>query len=271
LGRNPDAYADAVILCRMAKATGTRKTVLCALVEIAMYGGICDLVQRGVDMGSWSEPQLTGFRDFFASETCWQDFENGLHSERVVHIETWDASKPLGVGVKDPTGWVWTRLLAPLRPGLIAEARLRAERAESAIIDCYDPMGDRFDLARAQKLMAQPLTWCERLNPYSEFERLAWRNINPVAITDAKRHFLVEMYGVAVAIELFQIGHQSYPAKLDELVPAYLPRIPRSLLTGEPPAYTRIDPAHFRLSSAHWHEEAETPELVWPPLERNSH
>ena len=46
---------------------------------------------------------------------------------------------------------------------------------------------------------------------------------------------------VAIALELFRRAHGTYPASLDELVPAFLPAVPPDRHTGKPLNYERND------------------------------
>jgi hypothetical protein len=61
----------------------------------------------------------------------------------------------------------------------------------------------------------------------------------------------------AVALRRYRLDHGTYPATLDELVPAYLKAVPVNPFTGRPPQYVR-QVAGFEL-------HARVPEIPAPP------
>ena len=103
----------------------------------------------------------------------------------------------------------------------------------------------------------------ERINPYHTLGWTIGDHVLRWEISLANWPPAGDGGALAAALELYHLAHRDFPAELGDLVPRYLPRIPTGLLTGEPPAYSRIDAAHFRLTSAHWHDGASEPEWIW--------
>jgi hypothetical protein len=57
------------------------------------------------------------------------------------------------------------------------------------------------------------------------------------------RRLNARVVGTVIAIERWRATHRAYPATLDALVPALLPRVPTDPFTGKPMGYARVDPA----------------------------
>ena len=81
---------------------------------------------------------------------------------------------------------------------------------------------------------------------------------------------------IACRLERYRLAHQSYPASLDELVPAFGNDLPRDVMTGEPYHYKR-DGDTYVLYSVAWNQKddggdtaknsyftSDSPDWVWP-------
>jgi hypothetical protein len=249
LGRVAEAYIDTEVLMRMADATNSQSTVLGALLGRAMCDQVTQLLWQGIVSGSWTTDEITGFRNFFGPEDFWKAIVTGISAERVLTIECW--SSPSGflavMGSRFDRGW--THFLNSLGPGFAYQHSLRSENSLNGALACIDPVHRRFNLPQAEHLLARDLGWRGRLESILAFGSTQQANLLAVMIGKAGQPGRSEVGSVIAALELFRIAQHRYPAKLDELVPVYLSRIPTSVLTGEQPAYTRIDPDHFRLSA----------------------
>jgi hypothetical protein len=53
----------------------------------------------------------------------------------------------------------------------------------------------------------------------------------------------------AIALERYRLRHQTYPAQLAELTPAFLAAIPRDPMDGQPLRYRRTEDGRFLLYS----------------------
>jgi hypothetical protein len=82
---------------------------------------------------------------------------------------------------------------------------------------------------------------------------------------------------IASRLERYRLAHQSYPASLDELVPAYGNDLPRDVINGEPYHY-KPEGDTYLLYSVAWNQKddggdegripsyyaSDSPDWVWP-------
>ena len=54
------------------------------------------------------------------------------------------------------------------------------------------------------------------------------------------------------ALERYALQNRSYPNSLTNLVPEFLARLPKDIITGEPPIYQKKQDGTFLLYSAGW-------------------
>jgi hypothetical protein len=75
------------------------------------------------------------------------------------------------------------------------------------------------------------------------------------------------------ALERYRRARGAYPGTLDALVPGFIQKLPRDLITGEPLKYRRMDDGKFLLYSVGWNakddgglpdKDKEKGDWVWP-------
>ena len=62
-------------------------------------------------------------------------------------------------------------------------------------------------------------------------------------------HVRLEQAGLAVALERFRLSRGEYPSALAELVPDFLPEVPRDIYSGQPFRYHQTEAGSFVLYS----------------------
>jgi len=80
------------------------------------------------------------------------------------------------------------------------------------------------------------------------FQQGPWWGTNPTLMPFAQT--AVNQAIIACALERHRLAHGDYPETLDQLLPAYLDRIPPDIVRGRPLIYQRIDKDSYILRGA---------------------
>jgi hypothetical protein len=247
LGKNAYAYADALVLMRMALATKSYPNLLTSIVEIGMVDSLTELFWQGCLSKSWSGPELEVFLNFFESAKLGDLSAYDLRAERAL-IMTVALTNP-GAFFDRKLGFRRTPLLYLMRFGLTSENALAAMAGVDDALGCMDLNKANFDLTKAQTYVSQRATGWGRTNPYRRLGHLAATTSLEAVIHEVQVPPGWEVGTIVAALELYHRAHQDYPTKLEDLVPTYFARVPTGILAGTPPNYRRIDRANFRLTS----------------------
>ncbi|HEX3728443.1 MAG TPA: hypothetical protein VHV47_01470, partial [Opitutaceae bacterium] len=244
-GRRQDAMDDARILLRLIGAADSGPTPLSNLVGLAMEGECLGVFSAGEKLGGWSDDDLREFGAFFARRDEFTSLQRSLRTVMAAMF-SYRMEQQLGIPRQGwarftPTGWTYQLGLGV------------AQMYQDTVSD-FDLDHRRFDLSRAR---AQIEVAMKTPRPSRGMQT------QKIAINAMKDAWVGDVGSMAVALELYHRAHGAYPARLEALVPQYLPRVPLSVLTGKPPAYAAVDRDHFHLASADWRPGAKLPEWVW--------
>ncbi|HVW21433.1 MAG TPA: hypothetical protein VHC86_09470 [Opitutaceae bacterium] len=243
-GNPAEALGDARILMRLIQADESGRTMLSGLIGLAEEGELIRVFSAGERMGSWTDDQLREFARFFGDLDEAALMEQALRFTEVRRFTTpLDRSAfgpQRGWNRFQPTGW------------LIAGA-VGTDRDYRDTLSDFDHNGHRFDLAQAQ----------EQLEAARQEHRP--HTVGSLAAAALSQPPVGAVGTIVAALELYRRAQGAFPSRLEDLVPRYLPRLPASAITGQPPVYAAPDRDHFRLSSAGWRPGAKPPEWAWNP------
>jgi len=108
----------------------------------------------------------------------------------------------------------------------------------------------------------------EREFPGDPFERQVGRTIHHKFIASmllpalgkmvrrsAEAQTAADQAALACALERYRLAKGQFPENLEALVPRFISRLPKDLITGEPYKYRRTDDGQFVLYSVGWNEK----------------
>lgn len=141
-------------------------------------------------------------------------------------------------GESPSTAEAW--LLWCLRPGVRVVHASRLEQMhqliEYARLQPFERQARRLRLPSDE---SKPMSW-------NRFTGLAMSGLGRAVQSGDEHRALTTLAATAVALRRFRLDRGRYPASLDELVPAFLPRVLVDPYTGRAPDYRRVD-AGFEL------------------------
>jgi len=199
---------------------------------------------EGLVRHQWASPQLASFQAELAGFDLLRAHTNAIRRVVAAHIALWQEmpgqpwhSLPTSTGSYirnpgsewQPSGWWLDRCIQLHEVGARALQRVDAAVGRVRLqAEWYD---DR-DL---------PLNYeTEQL-----LHQYHWNGAHPGLVSFAQT--AVNQGILACALERWRLDHGNYPETLEQLVPAYLDRIPHDLVRGRPMIYQRLEDDRFIL------------------------
>ena len=233
-------------------------------------------VWQGLAERRWSGAQLAELQDDLCRFDLLADVMHATRGERareltgieyaVQHRPAWPRGPKPGIsafGSRDgylrfaPPGWIdqSKALLCRLVQRQVLDAvDLPNRRLRSAALPPF-PGGTPFDPQTAAGLYGPAL---------GDLPPLNFLIFQTARVQTALDHAVV-----ACALERFYLDRHAYPAKLDELVPAYLARLPTDLVDGAPLRYGPTADARYRLYGVGWKGWDDGGKVVLNPASRS--
>ncbi len=239
------AFEDAMAGLRLARQFQRDPALMSSLLAQAMSSIAMQSVWEGLSAHAWTDPQLAELQAALGRLDLIASFRRASESERIFMVQAdeaearksawqrakdgaWDLDSFDGSGeVKTnwlkairlwllvPNGWHYQGMVR--RDKFLAEAYLPAVDPGAHTIHLARLRADESD--REQSLFDRSVVVASGLL-VSQVVRVAYHQN---ALDEAR---------IACALERYRLAHGTYPASLDELVPAYLDQIPVDVLEG---------------------------------------
>ena len=248
-GTNSAAAEDVLTSLHLARLARQLPDAKAPMRVHGLLARACQPLWEGCINHDWTEPQLVAFQQQLAGFDLIADYTNAVRRVTLAHLAGWRAVAenpiaPLSVPNEaggftsdstwrwQPRGWWYDRCLQLYHAGQHAQQRVDAG-AERVRLDYDWEALNGLPLDEAAEQLIEPY-------PYMNVP-------NPTLLAVAKT--ALHQAQLACALERYRLAHDSYPQALSALVPAYLDRIPRDVMTGRDLIYQRLCPDHFVLRS----------------------
>jgi len=234
LGRTSDAFADSQIMLLAIKAVHGSPSILAALITEAMVPMASTAFKTGCDQHQWTSAQLVYFESAFSSFDRWAAFARGFNDERAI------ATEAIGGRLKGP---IWNVLPS----GWLEQNKVSLSQAFEDFSWRYNPAERRIDPQVERKISsyAKPLA---AIRPYTVVSRTILIKLVEPSLNFARRPPQADGAATVAALERYRVARGAYPQQLENLVPEFIERLPRNVIDGSLPRYSRIDPDHFKLT-----------------------
>ncbi|MDB6174591.1 MAG: hypothetical protein JWL59_3902 [Chthoniobacteraceae bacterium] len=254
------AYADFSDGLNLYQGLRNEPVVLCGLVRISMINRLINGVWDGLAGHQWAEPQLRALQTDLRALNLMEDYSFSLGSERG--------------GLNSTLGALSDRGMSGLIELVAISVDGKPQAASAALFTGIYPRGWWLqNQVLINQLFDQSL---DRLDPRTgvvqpdagqkiEFDRMCgsslWRRIyyaptnlllpayEPIAANYFAAHTRVGQTDIACALERFHRAKSSFPQRLEELIPDFIPSIPRDVMDGAPMRYHRTPTGSFELWS----------------------
>lgn len=255
-------------LCRVlhGRSTGKQMTLVAAMIHVAVVGLYTGVVDDGLRLQAWQEPQLAAIQEQLKETDLLPGFVESLRSDRAGVCRTFETTSPsrlLGAGsyfsssgptllemIKEPRV-----LLYSLMPrGWIYQNMTTLAGLKQEIFGMVDPANHLVWSHRLDDRNSRIQAVLSRASPYTFLARIALPNYLKASQTLARNQTLANEALIACGLERYRLARGQYPETLEALVPQFASELPHDLIGGKPLKYRRPAAGQFILYSVGWNE-----------------
>ena len=273
-GRAGGALEDVKLMLRLADSLKEEPILISYLVRLACVHIALQPVWEGLAAHRWSEAELRELQTRFQQFRFLEDMKRPLGGERAAGVLTADLlyrkkyrlSELFDLDAPHPAGGDFLNLVGRIAPhGWYYQEQLNYCRLyESQLQGTFDAAQDRVFPGRIQTHAHE----LEReiaggrlgktFNAVLHHQLLAAMllpALSKLPVKAAAAQISADQAAVACALERWRLAHGQYPDHLTALAPPVLDKVPRDVISGEPPGYRRLDEGIFLLYSVGWNEK----------------
>lgn len=253
------AIADVEAGCRMIGHLQKEPQLLSQLLRMAWTGIFLQPVWEGTASHAWNDEQLARIEadlapvDLLASVKLAWGFERAGFKElgNTGSARVWEDLLLDGDPPGQPKGTLRRAAFRYLFPKGWFYLNLRAvdQGFEALVEPVLDPASHRVHVEVQERFLDQL-----KRQPRVPFNLLAAKilpSIGQQNVRVARAQASVDMARIACALERYRLAHATYPGDLGTLAPAFLPAIPKDVVTGKDLHYQRKG-ASYVLYSVGW-------------------
>jgi len=250
-GHSPTAMEDVLTCLRMSKHLEADPDLTVMLLHAAILNLAVQPIWEGLMDHRWNEKQLAHLQEALQQEDLLASARLAFEEMRLQNIHTLEAAIEGPPEGTQPNG---------LRRGWIYRNMLEMDQAHAyGFLDRIQPAAHRVFVQSPE------LTRARRGLGFRKDLILAQLEV-PALMGEVTRvahlQSMVDQAAIACALERFRISKGAYPTSLAQLSPAFLEKVPKDLISGEPLHY-QLRPGGFRLYSAGWNGKDEGGSAAW--------
>ncbi len=221
------AFSDVITLERLANTlVKSRPTIMQSFVAMGAQSMAIGVIQHGCDLHQWEEAQLGEFQRLAAGHISLRTLRSAF---------TWERAR-IPYAIDSAPGALFERKSPPIWfiHGLAQYNKLTSCRDMDEVIQRIPVSDENLNAEEAQ----QPALARHWHDSFTHIVVQKWGNLVDTFASQIEHG---RLYQVACAIERFRLARGSYPDSLDQLVPRYLPAVPKSIFDGHPVDYTQVE------------------------------
>ena len=248
-GKSAEAYEDSKICLRLYHALEKDIGLLPGLVRVAILAQVESAVREGIFTGRWKPAEIVAIEKDLAALNVVADCEFTLQGERTFsndEIERLRAGALVGLFQTFSFAGIFRdysreKIVMALFPhGWLRQNEVAINRFCDAWASRLDTKNSRF-LATPTTAQINRDLGCDGM--IGQFAYLPANLLLP-ALDKAQNKFVccaaqTEQAKTACALERHRIARETYPEKLDDLVPEFLPKVPSDPVDGKPLRYEK--------------------------------
>ena len=274
LGRNDAALRDMALARRLIGITAADPVIIAQLVSVTQLGFVMQPVWEGLRARRWSGAELQRLKTGLGGLDYLSGYRATMRWERAFFlVRTLDYFKAhggvgetlqgmQGGGGDDLTlrsfGW-----MINVGPGgwFDQNKAIGCQFFQDHQIDVVDPKAHRLWLAQAGSGAAaaqgMPIT------PHTWLVHIMVPVYDSVLVKMAAYQADVDHAVIACALEQFYLDRHAYPARLADLIPAYLDHVPPDVIDGQPTRYRQTPDGRYLLYSIGWNGRDDGGQIAW--------
>jgi len=258
-GQTEQAKGDAIIMLRLANSTRDEPFLTDMLLASRLFERAVQVVWEGLEENRWNEAQMIALQQEIQRIDLIPEFHRSFECERAYMVGESEWENTLSKDERYKIYFPGRSSSLAVYAAAIMDFTFYRSRLENIeyitqyVLPCINVAARRID----------PVA-CEKASDFSQIsqERSFWLHPqiifqSPYNFTQFFREFAMAQTGMdeaalACALERFKITHSDYPAKLDELAPQFIAKVPNDVISGDPLHYQRTADGRYLLYSVGW-------------------
>ena len=274
-GTPQKAFEDANTLLAMAKVSDSPNLTICELVRLSVLSMAFDVINDGLSRSSWSDSNLAAFSGSLSQKNLARQMADAFRVERAM-AQQWDWSdlKLISIlpAITDEKA-TWKDRIAGIVWRIRPAGWVKRDRALHLLImqRMIEALGDGGSISPAEFRDIGSLTknvshWGRLTTPLTYISFPALNGLVPkVAFTQT----LLECTRAAVAVERYRLANDRLPARLADLVPAFLTDVPKDPLAGAPLLYKLSPEGSFVIYGVGWNQADDGGSVNSPQIDQH--
>ncbi len=260
LGHTDDAFADAVGLLGMARATRAGAPgLLNTLVGNALRVMGESVLKEGSRQHQWTDVQLSNIGRQLAEFQLFVQLRKSFQVERVWVLHNLDSTMVLDPKLRPRVKA--GRWLYGLIHGWAQQDKIGHWQFVQGYLNAFDSASGQMFPARVSALQKNEEAKVGTRSYYEWVtgEKYAGKIVSMLTGSGESENSHREAL-IACALERYYLAHGNYPTTLAELAPAFIATLPTDVFSGQPLGYSRSSDGGFKLTSlaADGHSEGKT-------------
>lgn len=237
IGRPTPAFNDIQQIFRLADKTRDEPSFICLLVRVSMIRMGLDTLQKGLEKQAWNDNQLAAFDLELRGFDLMPEVATTARMERGAFNQFFNDTI-----AKAPTSK--KARVAFFRRDQATFNRLSQEWIDH--LDTLNESGFRQKVGVEEKVLAIKSGWQRYFHIMTILALPAIEGIEDRTLDTQSR---ISMARIACALERYRLAKGSLPEHLDELVPEFLPALPKDIIAHEAFRYRRTSDDKYMLYS----------------------
>jgi hypothetical protein len=250
LDRTGEAYADIFAALRLANGLSAHPSLMEVLVGQAILGSATRPISEGRQHRAWSEGQLAGLQHALSEVHPLTAFRTTIRAQRAASLHLLDALPNWPTvtyghmtvrGIEWPIwffhGWAQQNKVA------------LSQHFDDDILTAFTVTPERIFPERVARAKEAALVLGKSHSPCLWVAKRAIQNVGGLLDSIGQVSDPIAEAAVACALERHRLAHGSYPGKLEELVPAFLPAVPTGIFDGQPLHYSKLPQDRYQIYS----------------------
>lgn len=281
-GHSDRAFADIEVVHRLADSLNVSSTLVTAMIREAILGLTLQPFEQGLSTGAWTDQELAAFQKYFESVDLLTAFDAALRggerngvTKLVEDLPRRELTETMaGKDSKNLREYAFRLAVRWCPRGWLFQNAINYSRMMQMTFESYDVRAQRVFPDKCDAALISITHQLEGASPFKYLASVAVPNIARATQVTAQNQTLLREAALACALERYRRARGEYPETLAALVPQFMAKLPRDVMTSESLNYQRTEKDKFRLYSVGWNLKDDggardtnrlAGDWVWPP------
>ncbi len=262
LGQSEAAWHELSLIrdmCRvlLAEPSGKPTTLVAAMIYTAVVGLYTSVVEDGLRLHAWREPQLLAIERQLATTDLLGPLVEAFREERAATCRTIENTTSAELAKLFDTGLgqrLFTLTLTWMPRGWLYQNMVVGAQVEQAVVGSVDLTNQLIRPDATSEFVRTMSLKSQQRSPYTFLTAISVPNFEKALQTVARNQTLVNQARLACGLERYRLVQGQYPERLEALSPRFVEKLPHDVIGGKPLNYRASGGKGYVLYSVGWDE-----------------